>query len=426
MVPVVQQAAVTPLIFTRAADWAHARPFGCPVGVDLRRVLTDLTGPPRMGACGLDAPVPLPAAWPPGHPVREVGVQWPATTPALDVVVFVHPGPVPPRVRSRLLAGPALFVHVPDLGAESARRVAAALTPDRLVAVRSRLLAGELRALAARRPDLAAQLHPIAALATDPAPRSARVAVIGPDGERRAAVTRRLVEALPAVEVVGHGDVEAVVAVAPERGWSTADASTLADAVRRVGRLVSTAPLPAGVDGHCAPGDGLPEVLAAMLARPRAVELPDPRPGAWWRAAEHLERRRRRDFETQLQETVDLAAEDGPAALARLRRLARSRGAGVELPGRLVLLEPLAQAVLMAGVVAVAVGRAGWLAGPVVGVVAALVAGAVVGWLRWRQARRRRWAEWIGRQAARLRREQLRAVAGPQLWLRRNLAQVRD
>src|SRR5699024_8252827 len=35
----------TPDMFIRAADWAHARDFGCPAGLALRRVLLELTGP---------------------------------------------------------------------------------------------------------------------------------------------------------------------------------------------------------------------------------------------------------------------------------------------------------------------------------------------------------------------------------------------
>lgn len=43
----------TPDIFIRAADWAHSRDFGCAAGIGLRRVLLELTGPPRVGACTL-------------------------------------------------------------------------------------------------------------------------------------------------------------------------------------------------------------------------------------------------------------------------------------------------------------------------------------------------------------------------------------
>lgn len=77
----------TPDIFIRAADWAHSRDFGCAAGIGLRRVLLELTGPPRVGACTLDGSVPVPASW----QVKGVAVTWPATTPGVDVLVLVHP-----------------------------------------------------------------------------------------------------------------------------------------------------------------------------------------------------------------------------------------------------------------------------------------------------------------------------------------------
>ncbi|AGF73596.1 hypothetical protein [Corynebacterium halotolerans] len=426
-------AVPTPVIFTRAADWAHGRPFGCRAGEDLRRTLIELTGPPRIGACGLDAAVPLPEDWLTTLGAREVAVNWPVTTPGVDAVVFVHAGTVPPRVRSRMLAGPALFVRVPDLGEDAARQVIAALTPAAVLGARTHLLAGELHALAARHPGLAPGLESIAVLADPVMMPAVRVAVIGPEEARRGAVTHELSHALPDVEIVDHGDVEAVVAVAPARGWGATDAPTLADAARRVGRLVSTAPLPAGVAGHHTVEGELAAVLTAVLDRPRTVELPEPRPGAWSRAADHLERRRRRTLELRLQEAVALAGDDNRAALASFRRLARQLGGGeVTEPGREVLLEPLAQAGLLAVLAGAAVGRLVWALDPVTGAGAGIAVGALVGWLRWRRAHRQRWTAWAGEQAGRLRRGYLQAggaggaPAGPQAWLRRALTRAHD
>ncbi len=423
----------TPAIFTRAADWAHARPFGCRAGADLRRALTDLTGPPRIGACSLEAPVPLPASWSEPADVREVTVHWPVTTPGVDVVLIVHSGATPPRVRSRMLAGPALFIQVDGLDDAAARRLADTLTPSRLVAVRTRLLAGELRALATRHPGLAEDLRRIADLAIAPASPTARVAVIGPDAVRRDAVTRHLRRTLPGIEIVGHGDVEAVVAVAPERGWGATDVPTLDDATRRVGRLVSTAPLPTGVDGHRATEGQLTEVLAAVLDRPRVMAPPEPRTGAWWRAAERLEQRRRRDLELDLQAAVALARDDGPAAVGRLHALDRRLGGGfIDAPGRDMVLEPLAQSAPLALLAALAVGRLLWPVHPMAAVGAGAAVGMVLGWRRWRRARRGRWTAWATEQAGLLRQGYLRgqgaggAPAGPQAWLRRALARAQE
>lgn len=358
----------TPDIFVRAADWSHARDFGCPVGLALRRVLLELTGPPRVGACTLDAPVPLPA-W----PVREVGVRWPVTTTAVDVVLLVHPGPLPAAVRARLHAGPQHFQVVPALP-ESPPELP-------LIDVRTRLLSGELRALAARHPHVAAELR---AIAGPPSPRGVRprVAVIGP--------TPGEVD-LPGLEVVsGDPHVDAVLAVAPATGWSAVDLPTLRDAARRAGRLVSTAPLPADIPGTVVrPGQSPAAALRHALTLP--ATLPEPRPGAWLRAAEQLERRRRLLLDAALHP-------DLPGA------------------GELCL-----QALVLGLLSGLTLGRAVWFLGPVPGLLAGTAAGLVVGGLRWRTGRREARRARLREEATRV----LREPAAPVAWMRRQLAKER-
>lgn len=412
----------TPPIFTRAANWAHARPFGCPAGRGLLHVLGELTGPPRVGACTLGAPVALPADWPPGVTVREVGVCWPAPTAAVDVVVLVQAGRVPPRARSRMAAGPALFLHLPDLSAESGHRLAGHLDPATVVAIRARLLAGELHSLAVRHPHLAGELEAVAGTVTPPSADGARITVIGPDERGRREVATQLAERF---EVVGDGDVEAVVAVAPPGGWGPADTPTLADAARRVGRLVSTAPLPAEVPGHrAAPGE-LASLLELVVARPREGPLPEARPGAWVRAVEQLERRRRRGVEERIRRAVELAGREGPAALGEFRALGRELGVG-EVPGpeRRGLVEPLAQLLLVSVVAGLALGRLLWAFDPGLGVAAGVCLAGALAVVRWRGLRRQRWLRWAGEQATRLRGAV--AVDGPRAWLRRTLARVAE
>ena len=412
----------TPPIFTRAANWAHARPFGCPAGRGLRHVLGELTGPPRVGACTLGTPVALPADWPPGVAVREVGVCWPAPTAGIDVVVLVHDGPVPPRARSRMAAGPALFLPVPDLTVESGRRVAGHLDPATVVAVRARLLAGELRSLAVRHPGLAGELETVAGTVPPPRAGGGRITVIGPDERCRRGVATQLAERF---EVVGDGDVEAVVAVAPPGGWGPADTPTLADAARRVGRLVSTAPLPAGVPGHRATAGQLPSLLELVLERPRQGPLPESRPGAWARAAEQLERRRRRSVEERIRHAVELAGREGPADLPEFRALGRELGVG-EVPGpaRRGLVEPLVQLLVLSLVAGLALGRLLWVLDPTLGAAAGLSLAGVLVAVRWRGLHRQRWLRWAGEQAARLR--GAAAVDGPRAWLRRTLARAAE
>ncbi|MCS5480540.1 hypothetical protein NYP18_12840 [Corynebacterium sp. YIM 101645] len=382
----------TPEIFIRAADWAHARDFGCPAGIGLRRVLLELTGPPRVGACTLHAPVPLPAFW----QVREVAVTWPVTSPGADIVVLVHPDPLPAAARSRIALGPQEVIVVRQLPVEPP--FPAGLLPT----VRSRLLHGEIRALAARHPQLADELLALAG----PAPtitRTPRVAVISPDPDTR-------VE-LPGIDIADDAHVDAVLAVAPPGGWTTADHPTLADAARRAGRLVSTAPLPAGIPGTLVPPGRPPvEAVRHALTLP-AGPLPDVRPGTWLRAAEQLERRRRLLLDAHLTDLVTRRA------VGELAQLAHEQGLPPAPPPR--LREQLGQALLIAFVVGLAAGRAVWAAGPVTGATAGTLAALAAGGLRWWRGRREAQSRWAAEEAARLRRTPEHA---PAVWLRRTLA----
>jgi len=259
----------TPETFIRAADWAHARDFGCPAGMSLRRVLLDLTGPPRVGACTLDGPVALP-----GWPVREVTVTWPVLSPGVDIVLLVHPGPLTAAIRSRIAAGPQVVLVVPQVPEE--------LPALPLIDARVSLLRGELHALAARYPHVAAELRAIAGPPGVPE-RRPRLAVISP---------APVDVDLPGCDIVaGDPHVDAVVAVAPPGGWTPADHPTLRDAAHRAGRLISTAPLPADIPGLTT-RPGQPLIHAVHLALRQPATLPDPRPGAWLRAVDLLHRRR--------------------------------------------------------------------------------------------------------------------------------------
>lgn len=270
----------TPDMFIRAADWAHGRDFGCPAGIALRRTLLELTGPPRLGACSLDGPVPLPA-WP---GVRPVSVSWPVVTTAVDAVLLIHPGPLTAVVRARIAAGPQAFLVLSDVPQ---------LPPTLpLLDARVRLLAGELRTLARRFPDVAAELLAIAGPEQLP-PRRPRIAVISPEP------VDSLATDFPGLDIVDDPHVDAVVAVAPPGGWRPHDHPTLLDAATRAGRLVSTAPLPAGIPGTVAhPDRPLLDAVHHALRQPRTV--PDTRPGGWLRAADVIARRRHREVIARL------------------------------------------------------------------------------------------------------------------------------
>lgn len=385
----------TPDIFIRAADWAHARDFGCPAGIGLRHVLLELTGPPRVGVCTLDGPVLVPASW----QVREVSVGWPATTPGVDILVLIHPGPLPAAVRSRIAAGPQGIVVVPALPE------APPFTSALLLDVRARLLHGELHALAARHPSVAGEMQVLAGGggAGEVGATVPRVAVISPDPNVR-------VE-LPGFEIAEDAHVDAVVAVAPPAGWSSVDHTTLRDAAQRAGRLISTAPLPADIPGTVVrPGRPLVDSVRHALTLP-ATPMPTPRPGAWLRAAEQLERRRRLLLDAHL---TDLIAR---RAVGELAELAREHGLPPTRP--VDLREAAGQALLFGVVAGLALGRATWPAGPILGMLAGTFAALAAGWLRWWSGRRQAHSRWAADEAARIRRT---PVCQPAVWLRRTLA----
>lgn len=396
--------AQTPPIFVQAAAWAQRRPFGCAAGRAVREILWTLTGPPRVAACSLSSPVPLDL---PG--TIAVQAAWPVTQPGIDVCFLIHPDNPPPRVRSRLAQGPALFIRVPSVTAISRDLI----DEDELLRVRARILAGELASLALRHPELTVQLTELAETApVDQVPEAPLIAVIGPVPAACHSLKAALAEDY---RVVDSGDVDAVVAVAAPDGWSSADLPTLADAAGRVGRLISTAPLPPGSAGAgmlTARGPAeVPMLLAQLLTQPRAGTTPDPDPGNWRRAMGHLRRRGLKKFEQELNECTQTSQ---LAAVAHRHGLRELPG-----PGWLPRVEP----VLVGLISGVGLGRLLWVAHPVFAVFVAVLAGLILAWLRWRALERRA----VREAAAELRRQWLepditsQRPAGPIGWVRRQL-----
>src|SRR5699024_7827807 len=107
--------------FRAAAAWAEGRAFGDAAGMAVREVLNELTGPPRIGVCTVDAPVRVIV---PG--ARMVHTHWPAVGSGTDVVLLIHAGEVPGRMRSRMRAGPQEFIHIEDKEQAEIRAVLAA------------------------------------------------------------------------------------------------------------------------------------------------------------------------------------------------------------------------------------------------------------------------------------------------------------
>lgn len=396
---------LTPPIFAATADWAQARPFGCSAGQTAREVLHYLTGPPRVTACTLSASVPLEL---PG--TTEVRATWPVAQPGIDACFVIHPGELPPRVRARMLAGPALFIPV-----QAIEEITLGLIDQhRLLAARARILSGEMRALAIRYPEHGERLRLLAELAPQPEPPPPGIAVIGPEPDRRADLAEKLGAHF---EIRDSADVDAVVAVAPRGGWGAGDIATLRDAVARVGRLVSTAPLPAGLNVPGAVARREAEILPllrGLLRQPRASTGPEPVPGNWRRALGQLRRREAIRFDRLLNRCTQTS---------QLTAVAREYGLG-ELPpeNRLAGLEPVMVAVLLGSGAA----RLLWPWSVALGVFAAVFIGGIIGVLRWRARRQRRLRE----ARAELHRRWMepditsRVAAGPAAWLRSQLVAV--
>lgn len=242
-----------PEIFLTAAAWVEQQPIGDPAACAVLRVLKELTGPPRIGVCTLDAAVDISI---PGAVM--VRTTWPAIGSGADVVLLVHPGELNGRVRSRMRLGPQLFIHIED------KEKLPNFTVDipQLIRVRERLLIGELQALSWHFPQLAACVAPPA---RELAPRP-RIAVIGPDAQ----VVAQLRACLsPHVDLSDSAAVDVVVAVSGSQGFLLVDAPILQDAWQRVGRLVVTSPLPPGICPHAIVSG--PDLLNTVL---RVAELP--------------------------------------------------------------------------------------------------------------------------------------------------------
>lgn len=262
-----------PGVFRAAASWAEGRPFGDPAGMAVHELLKGLTGPPRIGVCTMDAPVQVVV---PG--AIMVHTTWPAVGSGTDVVLLVHPGEIPGRVRSRMRAGPQKFVHIEDK--EQAENYTIGVSE--LLEVRERLLAGEIRALASRFPQLTGLVPDLGVVEVPPP----RVVVIGPDPEQVDDVRAQLASHMT---VVDSADADVVVAVPGGRGFMLIDAPTIQDAWRRVGRLVVLSPLPAGVCPQAVPaGRDLVDTITRLARQPAGCELPTVPVGRWMQTQERM------------------------------------------------------------------------------------------------------------------------------------------
>lgn len=298
--------AKVPEIFRATAAWAEGRPFGDAAGMAVFAVLGELTGPPRIGVCTVDAPVNVTIAG-----AVMVHTAWPAVGSGTDVVLLIHPGTVPGRVRSRMQVGPQKFVCIKDK--EQAENYSVAISE--LAAIRERLLICELRALAPRFPEVN---DLIPELPVEQQQQQPRVVIISPDPEQ---VATLCVELEPHFTVVNSADADVVVAAPGKCGFTLADAPTIQDAWQRVGRLVTLSPLPEGMCPGAVPaGRNLVATINRLASAPAKFSIPAV-PGARWRQVmERMDIRRREEIQ-QLRRAGDRAG---------MRVVAREQG--IDLP----------------------------------------------------------------------------------------------
>lgn len=317
--------AELPKIFLTTATWAEGRSFGDPAGIAVRELLVELTGPPRIGVCSVDAPIQVTVA-----EALMVHTAWPAVGSGTDVVLLVHAGDLPGRVRSRMRAGPQKFVHVEDK--EQAENYTIGIAE--LAAVRARLLDCELRALMVRFPQVGELISGV----VEVQPRRPRVVVIGPEPAQVVSVRSELA---PFFTMVDSADADVVVAVPGGNGFLLIDAPTIQDAWQRVGRLVTLSPLPAGVCPQAVPvGRDLVTTISRLAAQPAQITTP-PVPGARW--LQVLDR-----FDRDHREQIRCLRARGDRS--GMRELARSRGRELPPEPRIQTRELLITAGLALGI----------------------------------------------------------------------------
>lgn len=271
-----------PAVFLKAAAWAESQPLSDPAARAVQQVLFQLTGPPRIGVCTLDAAVDISI---PGAVM--VRTTWPAVGSGADVVLLVHPGELSGRVRSRMRFGPQLFVHIEDKDKLSNYTVEI----SELIKVRERLLIGELQALSRLFP----QLTPGILVSRQPVAEIPRVAVIGPDMQAVALLRTQLA---PHVELSDSAGVDVVVAVAGPTGFLLVDAPILQDAWHRVGRLVVCSPLPVGVCPGAVPaGSDIVETVLKLARMPIKEQFPQVPSGRWDQVVARWERKDDLEFQ---------------------------------------------------------------------------------------------------------------------------------
>lgn len=251
----------------RAVARAHAhRP-------DVAQLLRRSEEAPRVGACTIHTPVlvDLPDT-------RRVHLRWPAIGVDVDVIFLVHDGPLTAKMRDRIAAGPAEFIIVAH--PQDIPQAWEAVNPAQLAAARVRSLRAGLvaKGIIPRR------------MGKGRLGMSLSVGVVGPDAVARERVTGLLQAAGVAVQRGPMVDV--VVAVAPPQGWQPSDGANLEQAFAQVGRMVATAPLPAGVcpDALVVPESEVVAAVVKRLSTPPLAPLPTPNPALWERCAVRLER----------------------------------------------------------------------------------------------------------------------------------------
>ena len=327
--------------------WLRSRPADCVAAQCVDAVLEAALGPLRVVVCTESASVPLLSIKDTSsgfsRGIHIVDAAWPVTQGGVDLAVLVHSSEMGARTKARMAAGPMLFTHC-ESAAEVPLLVADLLRscPDGdLLGARQRVLHGEVRAIAYRFPEVADALEKTLAACGPPPPVVAPyeqepvLAVIGPDPATTTTVALQLRQRWQVADKP-HAGVDVVIAAAPPQGWGPHDTPTLADAMAKVGRVVSTAALPTeAVPGIAVAQGSVEKKLADVVARPPVGVMPMPEAARWMHAAERADQRAQERLRAELSSIERLAGRRYAAARDRLVNLCEQRNVEVPPPLRL-------------------------------------------------------------------------------------------
>lgn len=259
--------------FIRASGAVRAEATSACLEEKLESVLDLCALPPRVGACATDRDVPISL---PG--TLSVTVRWPTECAGADVIFLVHPGPLSARMRQRMQAGPAHFLRVASV--DDIEQAWVSLDASAIAAARARHLIGTLCGLVGEFPELGSLIDALRSDLARMDPVHVERPVIAVVG-----VDPGLPQERFDVRIGPTPEADAVVASPGVAGWSEAQIESLRMALRHVGAVVTTAPIPGLPEVKVVPEDRLESELGALVGAVAMSALPSASIALWERTA---------------------------------------------------------------------------------------------------------------------------------------------